>query len=112
VGRASNSIIAISRKSSSEASTSNITNERGAILRDFDSDSPAAKFFKRSDIEKGIYLAYLQGDVVSGRRNRCGSGASFRSCRQGRWRTGGLCRDLEKGPVAVALCKQNVYDQV
>ena len=41
--------------------------ERGAILRDFDKNSAAAKYFKKSEIEEGIYLAYLQGEVTSGR---------------------------------------------
>ncbi|HYM62908.1 MAG TPA: ferritin-like domain-containing protein [Thermoanaerobaculia bacterium] len=86
--------------------------ERGTILRDFHRGSPAAKFFKRSDIEEGIYLAYLQGDVVSGwkkskRETRVFSFIPPASLEN--WR---IVRDLEKGPVAVALCKKKIYDMV
>jgi len=86
--------------------------ERGAILRDFDRNSPVAKFFKKADIEKGIYLAYLQGEVVSGRERLVRERRVFSFVPPAALENWRLVRDLEKGPVAVALCKEDIYDQV
>jgi hypothetical protein len=86
--------------------------ERGAILRDFDRGSLAAKFFKRSDIGQGIYLAYLQGVVMSGWERNVREPRVFSFAPPAALENWRVVRDLEKGPVAVALCKQKIYDQV
>ena len=86
--------------------------ERGAILRDFDKNSAAAKFFKKSEIEEGIYLAYLQGEVTSGREKNVRERRVFSFIPPAALENWRLVRDLEKGPVGIALCRQSVYDEV
>jgi hypothetical protein len=101
---------------------------RGTILREFDPGGLAAKYFKASDIEKGIYLAFVQGNIVerSGRRVLKRSGRNIVEhsghakpeqrvfsfappAGLENWR---VVRDFEPGPVAVALCDKATYDLV
>lgn len=86
--------------------------ERGAILRDFGKNSAAAKFFKRREIEEGIYLAYLQGVVTSGHEKNVRETRVFSFIPPASLENWRLVRDLEKGPVAIALCRQKVFDEV
>ena len=86
--------------------------ERGAILRDFDKNSAAAKFFKKTEIAEGIYLAYIQGLVTSGREKSVREQRVFSFIPPGALENWRLVRDLEKGPVGLALCRRKVYDEV
>jgi len=86
--------------------------ERGTILREFDRKSSAAKHLKRSDIQKGIYLAFVQGNMI-GRSVDAVPQQEIHSfappAAMENWR---VIRAFEPGPVAVALCTRKTYDLV
>jgi hypothetical protein len=86
--------------------------EEGTILRGFDPKGPAAKFFKRGDIQNGVYLAYVQGRVTSGTRKPELVTQIFTFTPPASLENWRVVRDLEAGPVAIALCKQKTYDEV
>ena len=86
--------------------------ERATILREFDPKSAAAKFFKQSDIQKGIYLAFLQGPVVDRSRDPVAEQHVFSFIPPAALENWRVVRDLEPGLIGVALCRQDVYDEV
>jgi hypothetical protein len=86
--------------------------ERATILREFDPRGPAARFIKESDINKGVYLAFVQGRVTessSGARPEQRVFSFAPPAAMENWR---VVRDFEPGQVAVALCDRAIYDKV
>jgi len=86
--------------------------ERGTILREFAPQSPAARLLKKADIQKGIYLAFVQGRLIesSGDAQAVQRVFSFAPpAAMENWR---VVRDFEPGPVAVALCDRSIYERV
>lgn len=86
--------------------------DNAVILRDFAPDGPAAGLVTQQQIDRGIYLAYLQGVFASrvagvlpeSRVVRFTAPAGLES-----WR---FVRDLEIGPVAVVLCDERTLNRV
>jgi hypothetical protein len=86
--------------------------DAGIFLRRFAPDGPAAPFLKATDLAEGVFLVFLQGRYASrtrgvpprDRTTRIGPPAGLEI-----WR---LVRDLEPGPVAVALVRAADYQSV
>lgn len=82
----------------------------GVILRSFDPAGPAGPFLAQTDIESGVFLAFLQGSFasrkgeVAPRLLRLSAPAGLEA-----WR---WVHDLELGPIAVALCGQAAYERL
>lgn len=84
----------------------------GVILREFHPDSPASKFFTSDDINKGIFLIFLQGFFTSHLKGatpqrdiyQLGYPAGLDA-----WR---IIRDVEPGEIAIALCDRTVYERM
>jgi hypothetical protein len=87
-------------------------NELATILREFDPKGPAAKFFKKDEIAKGIYLAFVQGNIIEGHISTTPSQQVFSFIPPAGLENWRVVRDFEPGPVAVALCNQEVYNRV
>ena len=86
--------------------------ERGTILREFDAKGPAARFVKKADIDKGVYLAFVQGRVRETSRNAKAQQRVFSFAPPAAMENWREVRDFEPGPVAVALCNRSIYEKV
>jgi hypothetical protein len=86
--------------------------ERGTILREFAQQSPAARLIKKADIQKGIYLAFVQGRVTESARDAQPEQRVFSFAPPAAMENWRVVRDFEPGPVAVALCDRSIYERV
>jgi ferritin-like protein len=86
--------------------------ERGTILREFAPKSPAAHLIKKADIQKGIYLAFVQGRVIESSRDAQPEQRVFSFAPPAAMENWRVIRDFEPGPVAVALCNRSIYERV
>jgi hypothetical protein len=77
--------------------------ERATMLREFAPKSAAAKFFKQSDIQKGSYLAFLQGPVVDRSRDPVAEQRVFSFIPPAALENWRVVRDLEPGRIGIAL---------
>jgi Ferritin-like len=84
----------------------------GVVVRELDPEGPAAAYIKSSDIEKGIFLAFLQGVFASRRKDSAPSLDVFQfryPAGLDAWR---VVRDLERGKIAIALCDRETYERL
>ena len=86
--------------------------ERGTILREVAPQSPAAPLIKKADIQKGIYLAFVQGRVTENARDAQPEQRVFSLAPPAAMENWRVIRDFEPGPVAVALCDRSIYERV
>jgi hypothetical protein len=86
--------------------------ERGTILREFAAKSPAARLIKKADIQKGIYLAFVQGRVIESSGDAQPEQRVFSFAPPAAMENWRVVRDFEPGPVAVALCDRSIYERV
>lgn len=87
-------------------------NGLGTILREFDPKGPAGKFFKKSDIAKGIYLTFVQGLIVQGHVGTTPTQTVFSFIPPAELENWRVVRDFEPGPIAIALSRQKIYNKV
>ena len=86
--------------------------ERGTILREIDPKSPAARHYKKSDIAKGVYLAFAQGNVIERPKSPKPVQRVFSFAPPAAMENWRVVHDFEPGPVAVALCNAKIYNLV
>jgi hypothetical protein len=84
----------------------------GVILRRFAPDGPAARFFQQSDLADGVFLAFLQGVYASRTRGVSPSPRVLRFVQPAGLESWRMVRDLEPGPVAVALAGAEAYQAI
>lgn len=87
-------------------------NEYASIVREFDPKGPAAKFFEPADIAKGIYLAFVQGNIIDGHISTTPEQQVFSFIPPAGLENWRVVRDFEPGPIAVALCDEATYKRV
>src|SRR5712671_3428342 len=74
--------------------------------------SPAAKHYKKSDIAKGVYLAFAQGNVIERPKSPKPVQRVFSFAPPAAMENWRVVHDFEPGPVAVALCNAKIYNLV
>ena len=83
--------------------------ERGAFLRDFDARGPAGGFFRKSEIQSGIFLAFAQGLMKRSHDDDTPQQTMFNFAPPAGLENWRVVRDFEPGPVAVALCRRKTF---
>jgi len=86
--------------------------ERGTILREVDSKAPGARFFSKRDLDQGVYLAFVQGNVLERSEDTTPIQQVFSFIPPAAMENWRVVRDFDPGRVAVALCDRTIYDLV
>jgi len=86
--------------------------ERATIVREVDPKGPAGKFLSARDIEKGVYVAFVQGNMLERNADTKPKQQVFSFVPPAALENWRVVRDFEPGPVAIALCDKTVYDLV
>jgi hypothetical protein len=84
----------------------------GVILRRLSPDAPAARFFKPADLTEGVFLVFLQGLYASRTPGVSPSPRVLRFVQPAGLESWRMVRDLEPGPVAVALAGAKAYQAI
>ncbi|TKB71209.1 MAG: hypothetical protein E8D46_17735 [Nitrospira sp.] len=84
----------------------------GVVLRDFDNSAPAAAFLRRTDIQQGIFLAYVQGVFASRMTTVAPAPRVVRFTPPAGLESWRFVRDLEVGEIAVVLCDRQAFSRV
>src|SRR5262249_15064849 len=73
---------------------------------------PAGKFPNPPDTEKGVYVAFVQGNMLERNTDAKAKQQVFSFVPPAALENWRVVRDFEPGPVAIALCDKTIYDLV